>query len=79
VLIITRSKLHYAASGIIIPIGGRPAHRCAPVRGTATYRYDDTRGCLMQFLPPDDEHMCSKHVEARNKLTAKIKIVHQVG
>jgi len=49
------------------------------VRGTATYRYDDTRGCLMQFLPPDDEHMCSKHVEARNKLTAKIKIVHQVG
>jgi len=25
---------------------------------------DDTRGCVMQFLPPDDEHMCSKHVEA---------------
>ena len=24
----------------------------------------DTRGCVMQFLPPDDEHMCSKHVEA---------------
>ena len=21
----------------------------------------------MQFLPPDDEHMCSKHVEAWNK------------
>jgi len=29
-----------------------------------TYRYDDTRGCVMQFWPPDDEHMCSKHVEA---------------
>jgi len=29
-----------------------------------TYRCDDTRGCLMQFWPPDDEHMCSKHVEA---------------
>jgi len=27
-------------------------------------RCDDTRGCVMQFLPPDDEHMCSKHVEA---------------
>jgi len=32
-----------------------------------TYRCDDTRCCLMQFLPPDDEHMCSKHVEACNK------------
>ena len=28
------------------------------------YRCDDTRGCVMQFWPPDDEHMCSKHVEA---------------
>ena len=25
----------------------------------------------MQFLPPDDEHMCSKHVEALNKLIVK--------
>ena len=32
--------------------------------GTATYRCDDTRGCIVQFWPPDDEHMCSKHVEA---------------
>ena len=38
--------------------GGRLAHEMA------TYRCDDTRGCVMQFLPPDDEHMCSKHVEA---------------
>ena len=29
-----------------------------------TYTCDDTRGCVMQFWPPDDEHMCSKHVEA---------------
>ena len=29
-----------------------------------TYRCDDTRGCIIQFCPPDDEHMCSKHVEA---------------
>jgi len=32
-----------------------------------TYRCDDTRGCVMQFWPPDDEHMCSKHVEVWNK------------
>jgi len=35
-----------------------------PVHGTATYRCDDTRGCIVQFWPPDDEHLCSKHVEA---------------
>jgi len=28
---------------------------------------DDTRGCVIQFWPPDDERMCSKHVEAWNK------------
>jgi len=58
ILIISRSKLYYTASGIITPIGGRLVH------GTATYSYDDTRGCIIQFLPPDDVHMCSKHVEA---------------
>jgi len=34
-------------------------------------RCDDTRDCVMQFWPPDDEHMCSKHVEAWNKLIVK--------
>ena len=34
-----------------------------PVQGTATYGCDDTRGCIVQFCPPDDEHMRSKHVE----------------
>ena len=24
---------------------------------------DDTRGCVMQFWHPGDEHICSKHVE----------------
>ena len=38
------------------------------------YRFDDTRGCVMQFWPPDDEHMCSKHVEAWNKLIVKQKL-----
>jgi len=37
VLIVRRSKLHYTASGIITPIGGRLVHK------TATYRCDDTR------------------------------------
>jgi len=32
-------------------VGGRPVH------GTTTYRCDDTRGCIIQFWPPDDEHM----------------------
>ena len=38
------------------------------------YRCDDTRGCIMQFWPPDDEHMCSKHVVEWNKLIAKQKL-----
>jgi len=38
-----------------------------------TCRYDDTRGCVMQFWPPDDGHLCSKHVEAWNKLIVKQK------
>ena len=42
-----------------------------PVHGTATYRCDDTRCCIVQFWPPDDEHMCSKHVEGWNKLIIK--------
>ena len=29
-----------------------------------TYRCDDTRDCVIQFCPPDDEHLCSKNVEA---------------
>ena len=45
-----------------------------PVHETATYRCDNTRGCVMQFWPPDDEHMCSKHLEAWNKLIVKQKI-----
>ena len=29
----------------------------AQVLVTAIYRCDDTRGCIIQFWPPDDEHM----------------------
>jgi len=33
----------------------------------------------MQFWPPDDEHMCSKHVEEWNKTYCETNFVHQVG
>jgi len=36
-----------------------------------TYKFDDTRSCVMQFWPPDDEHICSKYVETWNKLIVK--------
>jgi len=49
------------------PIGG------LLVQETATYRCDDITGCVMHFWPPDDEHMCSKHAEAWNKLILKQK------
>ena len=39
--------------------------------GTATYMCDDTRCCIIQFCPPDDEHVCTKHVQAWNKLIIK--------
>jgi len=71
VLIIRRSKLPYTASGIITPIGG--------LRPTATYMCDDTRCCIIQFWPPDDEHICSKHVEAWNRTYCETNFVHQVG
>jgi len=63
VLIIRRSKLHYTASGIITSIGGRLVHQ------TATYRCDDTRGCVMQF----DHLMMSTF--ARNMKRVKIKLL----
>ena len=34
------------------------------VHGMATYMCDDIRDCIIQFCPPDDKHMCLKHVEA---------------
>ena len=33
------------------------SHLSQPVHGTATYRCDDTRGCIIKFRPPDYEHM----------------------
>ena len=48
-----------------IHVSSTRAHRQeVKIAGTATYRCDDTRGCIVQFWPPDDEHVCLKHVEA---------------
>ena len=61
-LIIRRSKLYYTASCIISPVGDRPVHRfredwfCS-VHRTVTYRCDDIRCRIIQFWPPDDEHI----------------------
>ena len=43
------------------PIGGRRVNTCT---GQPPIECADTRGCIVQFWPPDDEHVCSKHVEA---------------
>ena len=60
VLIVRRAKIVRIIQSLVSShsVGGRPVH------GTATYRCDDTRDCIVQFWPPDDEHLCSKHVEA---------------
>ena len=34
-----------------------------PSRAHVERGCDDTRGCIVQFWSPDDEHMCSKHEE----------------
>jgi len=36
-----------------------------------THKCDNSTGCVMQFWPPDDEHICCNHVEAWNKLIVK--------
>jgi len=61
----------------VLIIGRSKLHYTAS--GNITPIGDDTRGCVMQFWPPNDEHICSKHVQAWNKLIVKQKIVHQVG
>ena len=44
---------------------------------TATYSCDDTKWCIIQFLPPDDEHiLLETRIEAYNKLIIKEDLVH---
>jgi len=54
-------------------VSSLPLGDCSVHRLRQDYRCDDTRGCVMQFWPPDDEHMCSKHVDEWNKLVVKQK------
>ena len=69
VLTVRRPKLYHIVSGIVTlckrPSGAQVETVLSqPVQGTATYRCDDTGGCMVQFWPPEDENVCSKHVEA---------------
>ena len=69
VLIVRRPKLYYPVSGIIAPIGGRPVNRLREsslnlCTGWPPTECDYTRDCEVQFWPPGDQHLCSKHVEA---------------
>ena len=50
-----------------------------PVHRTATYMCDDTRGCIIQFSPPDDEHMVLETCRGMKETYCKTKFVHQVG
>ena len=62
VLIIRRSKLYYITSGIITRAGGRPVILSQPVHRTATYSCDDTRCCIIQFRPSDDEQNSARNM-----------------
>jgi len=44
-----------------------------PAHGTATYKCDDTRGCIIQFNLLMINTFCSNHVEAWSKLILKQK------
>jgi len=58
VLVIGWSKLYYAASGIITPVGGRPVHRLGEdCTGRPPTECDDNRYCIIQFCSRDDEHI----------------------
>ena len=45
-------------------------HMCSS-SGGHNYRCDHTRGCIVQFWPPDDEHVCSKRVDSVNLCTGR--------
>jgi hypothetical protein len=45
-----------------------------PVHRTATYRCDDTRGCIIQFRPPDDKQMVLETCRGMKKTYCKTKL-----
>jgi len=49
------------------PLGGRPVHRLGEdspnlCTGRPPTGCDDTRCCIIQFSPPDDEHKSARNV-----------------
>jgi len=80
VLIIRRSILYYTASSIIthcrLPSSAQGERGLSqPVHRTARYRCDNTRCCIIQFGPPDDEHIVLETCRGI-KLIIKQDIVH---
>ena len=49
VLIISRSKLHYTASGIVTPVGGRHVHRAATYTVCCTQMCQSPVGCSVKL------------------------------
>ena len=46
---------------------------CTPVHRTATYRFNDTRYCIIQFGPHDDEHTVLETCRGINKTYYKTR------
>jgi len=61
---------HQEVKIVLYSIWYHHTYRCDDTR---CCRCDDTRCCIIQFWLPDDQHMCSKHVVAWNKLIVKQK------
>jgi len=78
VLIIGWSKLYYEATGIVT-LYMWPS-RAQVKRGLCTGRppteCDDTRRCIIQFEPADDEHIVLETRRGINKLILKQDFVH---
>jgi len=84
VLIIRRSELHYTASDIITPIGGRLVHRCGHEQdqdGTSSVSkpvWHIPFPCVQCKTPDDGQRNCPKHVEFYSKYKFE-KLLHLVG
>ena len=81
-LVIRWSKLYYTAFIIITPAGGRPVHR---LREDSSLNLCTGRPPTGVMIPDAAQYnfdllmmstMCSKHVEAYNKLIIKYDFVH---
>jgi len=46
-----------------------------PVHGTANYRCDNTRGCIIKVWPPDDKHMVLETCRGMKETYCEIKIL----